>query len=83
MAEHGQEMAEDQAERHVAVDMRVRVYPGADTESRGVVVEDFGDTAGHGVDIGSTHIADPARRWAVLLDTGSMVFVDTDDLLPE
>jgi hypothetical protein len=83
MAEHAQEMADDQEVRHVAVDVRVRVYPGADTETRGVVVEDFGDTAGYGVDIGGNHIADPARRWAVLLDTGSLLFVDSDDLLPE
>jgi hypothetical protein len=83
MAEHAQEMADDQGVRHVAVDVRVRVYPGAEPETRGVVVEDFGDTAGYGVDIGDNHIADPARRWAVLLDTGSLVFVDSDDLLPE
>jgi hypothetical protein len=83
MAEHAQEMADDQGARHVAVDVRVRVYPGVDTETRGIVVEDFGETAGYGVDIGGNHIADPARRWAVLLDTGSLVFVDSDDLLPE
>ncbi len=28
-----------------AVNMRVRVYPGTDAESRGVVVEDFGEPA--------------------------------------
>jgi hypothetical protein len=35
------------------------------------------------VDIGGTHFADPARRWAVLLDAGTLVFADTDQLLPE
>jgi hypothetical protein len=67
----------------VAVDMRVRVYPGTDGEIRGTVVEDFGDLAGHAVDIGQTRIAGPARRWAVALDAGSLVFVDSDQLVPE
>jgi hypothetical protein len=70
-------------EAPMAVDMRVRVYPGTDAECRGVVVEDFGETAGHPVDIGAEHIADPARRWAVMLDTGALVFADSDQLLPE
>jgi hypothetical protein len=35
------------------------------------------------VDIGDNHFADPARRWAVLLDTGTLVFTDIDQLLPE
>jgi hypothetical protein len=67
----------------VAVDMRVRVYPGIDAECGGVVVEDFGQTAGYPVDIGAEHIADSARRWAVVLDTGVLVFADSDQLLPE
>jgi hypothetical protein len=67
----------------VAVGMRVRVYPGADDESLGVVVDDFGDAAGYAVDIGGNHIADPARRWAVKLDAGSLVFTDSDQLVPE
>jgi hypothetical protein len=67
----------------VAVNMRVRVYPGTETESRGVVVEDFGEMTAQAVDIGGHHFADPARRWAVLLDTGTLVFIDTDQLVPE
>jgi hypothetical protein len=67
----------------VAVNGRVRVYPGTDAEVRGSVVEDFGDMAGHAVDIGENHIAGPARRWAVLLDTGDLVFVDTGQLVAE
>jgi hypothetical protein len=47
------------------------------------VVEDFGDMAGHAVDIGENHIAGPARRWAVLLDSGDLVFVDTGQLVAE
>ena len=67
----------------VAVNARVRVYPGTDGEIRGSVVEDFGDMAGHAVDIGENHIVGPARRWAVALDTGGLVFVDSDQLAAE
>ncbi len=70
------------ADEQLAVNVRVRVYPGTNAESRGVVVEDFGELAGQAVDIGAHHI-DPARRWAVQLDTGSLVFADTDQLVPE
>jgi hypothetical protein len=68
---------------HLAVDMRVRVYPGTDAECPGVIVEDFGDLAGQAVDLGGHHITAPARRWAVVLDTGDLVFVNTDELVPE
>jgi hypothetical protein len=67
----------------LAVNMRVRVYAGTDAESRGVVVEDFGELAGHAVDIGGHRIADPSRRWAVQLDTGNLVFADSDQLVAE
>jgi hypothetical protein len=67
----------------VAVNVRVRVYPGTDGEVGGTVVEDFGDLAGHGVDIGENHIVGPARRWAVALDAGGLVFVDSDQLVTE
>jgi hypothetical protein len=83
MNEQARETTDHNTDARVAVDMRVRVYPGTDAESRGVVVDDFGDTAGQPVDIGGNHIADPARRWAVMLDTGALVFTDTDQLLPE
>jgi hypothetical protein len=62
--------------------MRVRVYPGTDAESPGVIVEDFGELAGQAVDLGDIHI-DPARWWAVQLDTGNLVFVNTDHLVPD
>ena len=71
-----------QTDADLAVNMRVRVYPGADAESPGVIVEDFGELAGQAVDLGDCHIA-PARRWAVQLDTGNLVFVNTDHLLPD
>jgi hypothetical protein len=71
-----------QTDAPLAVNMRVRVYPGTDAESPGVIVEDFGEQAGQAVDIGGRHI-DPARRWAVQLDTGNLVFADSDQLVPE
>jgi hypothetical protein len=76
-------MTDDNGAAQLALDMRVRVYPGTDAECGGLIVEDFGETAGHPVDIGSEHIADPARRWAVILDTGALVFADSDQLLAE
>jgi hypothetical protein len=69
--------------RQLAVNRRVRVYPGTEAESRGLVVDDFGEMTAQAVDIGGNHFADPARRWAVLLDTGTLVFTDTEQLLPE
>ncbi len=67
----------------LAVNMRVRVYSGTDAESRGVVVEDFGEMAVQHVEIGGQRFADPARRWAVVLDTGNLVFANTDQLVAE
>jgi hypothetical protein len=73
----------DTGDSRVAVNVRVRVYPGTDGEVGGTVVEDFGDMAGHAVDIGENHIVGPARRWAVALDAGGLVFVDSDQLVAE
>jgi hypothetical protein len=75
--------AGDAGDSRVAVNARVRIYPGTDREIRGTVVEDFGDLAGHAVDIGENHIVGPARRWAVALDAGGLVFVDSDQLAAE
>ena len=66
----------------IAVGASVRVYPGTDREGWGLVVEDFGDSAGHSVDVGAHHIVDAARRWAVQLGDGNLVFVDSGDLAP-
>ena len=66
----------------IAVGVSVRVYPGTDRECLGVVVEDFGDSAGHVVQIGQEQIVDAARRWAVSLGDGGLVFVDSSDLAP-
>jgi hypothetical protein len=59
--------------------MRARAYPGTDDETRWSVVDDLRGTAGCVVDICGSHIADPARRWAVRRDTGTLVFVDSED----
>ena len=75
--------AGDTGDSRVAMNVRVRVYPGTDGEVGGTVVEDFGDLAGHVVDIGEHHIVGPARRWAVTLDAGGLVFVDSDQLVVE
>ena len=75
--------AGDTGESRVAVNVRVRVYPGTDGEVGGTVVEDFGDLAGHVVDVGENHIVGAARRWAVALDAGNLVFVDSDQLVAE
>ena len=75
--------AGDIGDSRIAVNVRVRVYPGTDGEVGGTVVEDFGDLARHAVDIGENHIAGPARRWAVALDAGGLVFVDSDQLVAE
>jgi hypothetical protein len=74
---------DDTGDTSLAVNMRVRVHPGTDDEVRGTVVEDFGDLAGHAVDIGENHMVGPARRWAVALDAGGLVFVDSDKLVAE
>jgi hypothetical protein len=83
MTEDARETTDANDGAKLAVDRRVRVYPDTDRESRGVVVDDFGEAAGYPVDIGENHIADPARRWAVLLDNGNLVFIDSDQLTPE
>ncbi|AKK25724.1 hypothetical protein [Mycobacterium sp. EPa45] len=70
-------------DENIAVDQRVRVYVDTDDEVRGVIVEDFGDLAGHAVDVGDVHISDAARRWAILLDAGTLVFVDSHEIAPE
>ena len=75
--------AGDTGDSRVAMNVRVRVDPGTDGEIGGTVVEDFGDMAGHAVDIGENHIVGPARRWAVTLDAGGLVFVDSDQLVAE
>lgn len=66
-----------------AVQMRVRVKADGPKGGSGVIVEDYGDHAGYSVEVGDQHIVDAARRWAVLLDSGSLVFADDAHLTPE
>jgi hypothetical protein len=73
-------MSDTAATADFAVGARVRVYPGSSDERSGIIVDDFGDDAGYGVDIGGHHIADPSRRWAITLDDGTLVFVDSFQL---
>lgn len=76
-------MAKRRSKTAIAVDVRVRVDADTPDEVSGVVVEDFGDAAGKGVDVGGITIAPPARRWAVILNNGMLAFVDSDRLVPE
>ena len=82
LGKRGQKADDGAADDGVAVGVSVRVYPGTDHERLGEVVEDFGDSAGESVQVGDHHIADAARRWAVRLGDGTLVFVDTPDLTP-
>ena len=75
--------AGETGDSRVAVNVRVRVYPGTDGEVGGTVVEDFGDLAGQAVDIGENHIVGAGRRCAIALDAGGLVFVDSDQLAAE
>jgi hypothetical protein len=70
------------ADNGIAVGVSVRVYPGTERERLGVVVEDFGDSAGQRVHVGQHQIVDAARRWAVSLGDGDLVFADSGDLAP-
>jgi hypothetical protein len=42
MIKRGREMTDEKDGAQLALDRRVRVYPGTDAESRGIVVDDFG-----------------------------------------
>lgn len=75
-----QDSASDSDAESITVGSPVLVYPGTDHEMRGVVVEDFADLAGKAVDIAETRIVEAARRWAVSLAAGGLVFVDSDSI---
>lgn len=64
----------------LAVNSPVLVHPETDQQQGGVIVEDFGPSAGQAVEVGSTRIAAAARRWAVRLNSGDLVFVNSDEL---
>jgi hypothetical protein len=64
----------------LAVNSPVLVYPETAEQQGGVIVEDFGPSAGQAVEVGSVRIAGAARRWAVRLNSGDLVFVNSDEL---
>lgn len=70
----------DEIAGEIAVGASVIVYPGTDDELHGSVVEDFADLAGMAVEVAGERIVEPARRWAVNLDDGGLVFVDDDSI---
>jgi len=67
----------------INIGTRVRVFPGSSNEKTGEIVDDFGQDAGTSVTIGDALIAGASRRWAVALDGGGLVFVDSGDLSPQ
>jgi hypothetical protein len=75
-----QKAGSDESRKTLTVATPVRVYPGTPNEVHGVIVEDFGDSAGHPVEVGGHDIVGAARRWAVQLADGSLVFVDDADV---
>lgn len=64
----------------IRVGRRVRTYPSTTREAWGTVVEDFGELPFHDVKVDHTRTVRAARRWAVQLDTGELVFVDNKHL---
>ena len=70
----------ESARQPLEVNSPVVAFPGTDREQDGVIVEDFGDSAGQVVEVGGNRIVDAARRWAVQLNDGSLVFVDDDQI---
>jgi hypothetical protein len=80
MAKRGAQGKDASADDDLSVDAPVVVYPGTDRQQGGVIVEDFGESAGQAIDIGTNRIVDAARRWAVRLNSGDLVFVDSDQL---
>jgi hypothetical protein len=66
----------------VSVGSRVRIHPDTDGEVCGTVVEDFGENASAPIDIGD-RVVDPARRWAVISDDGTLVFADNHEIVAD
>jgi hypothetical protein len=73
----------DDADAQLAIGARVRVYPGTDAESLGVIIDDFGEMPVLGELVGDNKIANPPRRWAVGLDDDTLVFVNSDQITIE
>jgi hypothetical protein len=72
----------ESARHPLEVDTPVIAFPGTDQQQGGVIVEDFGESAGYAVEIGADRIAGAARRWAVRLNDDTLVFVDSEQISP-
>jgi hypothetical protein len=72
--------AADGVDPRLVLGARLRVHPGTDAESLGVIVADFGEASDLGVPAGGSRTANPPGRWAVLLDDDTLVFVDSDQI---
>ena len=70
----------ESADHPLEVNSPVIAFPGTDQQQGGVIVEDYGESAGHAVEIGGNRIVGAARRWAVTLNDGTLVFVDSEQL---
>lgn len=73
---------ETSATAPIAVGVRVRCQRPDLPANAGMVVDDYGGYHGVAVAIGEHHFVDAARRWAVALDSGELIFADTDELEP-
>lgn len=82
MADGGPSGSDGWSQDELSVNAPVEVFPGTTQQQGGVIVEDFGQSAGQAIDIGTSRIADAARRWAVQLNSGDLVFVNSDELKP-
>ena len=58
----------------------VIVFAASEREASGRIVEDFGEFSPLAVQVNNMRIADPARRYAVALTDGGLVFADEGDL---
>ena len=80
MTEQDANSAGSSSSSQLAVNAPVVVFAGTAEQQGGVIVEDFGASAGQAVDVGTNRIVGPARRWAVRLNSGDLVFVDSHQL---
>ncbi|MBS4104405.1 hypothetical protein KFZ73_24650 [Tsukamurella paurometabola] len=62
--------------------MAVVAFRGTDREAAGRIVDDFGEFTPVATEYHGERIAEPARRWAVLTDSGELLFADSADLVP-
>ena len=71
MAKRVSRGAAESAPPPLAIDAPVVVFPGTDQQQGGVIVEDFGERSFNAVIL---------PGWAVKLNDGTLVFVDSEQL---